>query len=142
MNDRNRTDINTRRHPGRSFLVLGMLISLAGPVIYAIQLHVKVLSTPWYVPILATAGLVLLVQALVRSRSVWRWVACVLFSLLAVWSWLALLVLLSAPAYTGPVKAGQPFPEFTTTLADGSTFNQESLQGEQNTVLVFFRGRW
>jgi hypothetical protein len=142
MNDRNQTGTETRRHPGRLYLVLGMVVALAGLGIYAIQLHAKVLTTPWYVPILAMAGVVLLVLALVQSRSVWRWAACVLFFLLAAGEWLMLLVLLGAPAYTGPVKAGQPFPAFTTTLADGSTFNQENLHGDQNTILVFFRGRW
>jgi hypothetical protein len=142
MNDRNQISAGTRLHPGRIYLVLGMLVALAGLVIYVVRLRAKVLTTPWYVPQLATVGVVLLVLALVQSRSVWRWAAAVLFTLLAAAEWVALLVLLSAPPYTGPVKAGQPFPEFTTTLADGSSFNQESFKGDLNTVLVFFRGRW
>jgi hypothetical protein len=142
MNDRHLTPAETRRRPGRMYLVLGVLVALAGLVIYAARLRAKVLDAPWYVPILATAGLALVVLALVQSRSVWRWAAAVFFTLFAAAEWVMLLVLLSAPAYTGPVKAGQPFPAFATTLADGSPFSQESLKGEQNTVLVFFRGRW
>ena len=46
------------------------------------------------------------------------------------------------PAYTGPVAAGQPFPEFATQRADGSPFTQRDLEGDQNNVMVFFRGRW
>jgi FtsH-binding integral membrane protein len=142
MNDRNQTSVGASRHPGRMYLVLGMLLALAGLVIYAVQFRAKVLTTPWYVPILATVGLVFVVTALVQARSVWRWAAAVFFTLFAAAEWVFLLVLMSTPAYTGPAKAGQPFPAFTTTLADGSTFTQDNLKGDQNTVLVFFRGRW
>jgi hypothetical protein len=141
MNDSNRSTAQ-RRHPGRLYLALGVLVALAGVVLYPLQLRAKVLIAPWYAPILATLGLVLVVLALGRSRSLWRWTAAVLLTLFAAGQWVMLLVLFRAPAYTGPVQAGEPFPEFTTTLADGSTFNRESLQGEQNTVMVFFRGRW
>jgi hypothetical protein len=119
-----------------------MLVAVAGLVIYAAQFHAKVMKTPWYAPILATVGAALVVLALVRSRSVWRWAAAVFFMLFATAEWVFLLVLLSTPAYTGPAKAGQPFPAFATTLADGSPFTQDHLKGEQSTVLVFFRGRW
>jgi peroxiredoxin len=53
-----------------------------------------------------------------------------------------LLVLMSTPAYTGPAQAGQPFPQFTATRADGEPFTEDHLSGRKNTVLVFFRGRW
>jgi hypothetical protein len=142
MNDRYKTPVGASRHPGRTYLVLGMLVALAGLVIYAVQLRAKVLTAPWYAPVLATVGLVLVVTALVRSRSGWRWAVAVFFTLFAAAEWVFFLALMSTPAYTGPAKAGQPFPEFTATLADGSTFNRESLKGDQNTVLVFFRGRW
>jgi hypothetical protein len=92
--------------------------------------------------ILATGGVLFILLALARSRSIWRWIALVLCTLLAALEWVTLLVLMNTPAYTGPVKPGQPFPAFTTTLADGSTFNQDNLKGDQNTVLVFYRGHW
>jgi hypothetical protein len=76
-----------------------------------------------------------------RSRSIWRWTAVVIFTLFAAFQWWALLAM-RLPAYTGPVKDGQPFPAFATTLADGSSFTQADLQGDQNTVMVFFRGHW
>jgi hypothetical protein len=142
MNDRNRTTVETRSHPGRLYLGLGVLLALAGVAIYYFQLGANVLITPWYMPTLATAGVVFIVLALVRSRSVWRWAAVVLCTLFAAAQWVMLLVVLAAPPYTGSVKAGQPFPEFTTTLADGSTFNQDRLKGDQNTVMVFYRGHW
>jgi hypothetical protein len=142
MNDRNLTSVEARRHPGRLYLVLGLLVAVAGLVIYAVQLHAKLLSAPWYAPILATAGAGLAVLALVRSRSVWRWAAATCLTLFAAAEWVFLLVLMSTPAYTGPAKAGQPFPAFATTLADGAPFSQEDLKGDRNTVLLFFRGRW
>ena len=52
------------------------------------------------------------------------------------------LFLVRLPEYTGPVAVGQPFPAFTTQRADGTSFTQRDLAGEQNNVLVFFRGRW
>jgi hypothetical protein len=142
MNEHNRAFVGTRGHPGRVYLILGPLVAVAGLVIYYFQLQAKILTAPWYAPVFATMGVVLLVMALLLSRSVWRWAAVALFTLLAAAEWAMLLVFMNAPAYTGPVKPGQTFPEFATTRADGSTFNQDSLKGDQNTVMVFFRGRW
>jgi hypothetical protein len=124
------------------FLLLGVLLAVAGLGIYALQFRAKVLTTPWYVPVLATVGLGLVVLALVCSRSAWRWAAVAFLALLAGAEWVFLLVLMSTPAYTGPAKAGQPFPAFATTLADGSPFTADKLEGKRSTVLVFFRGRW
>ncbi|HEV3203028.1 MAG TPA: hypothetical protein VGY77_01535 [Gemmataceae bacterium] len=142
MNDQNQITAGTVRHPGRRFLVLGALVALAGPLLYAGQFQAKVLTAPWYVPILATIGLAFIALALMRSRSVWRWATAVFFTLFAAAEWVILLVLLSAPPYTGAVKSGQSFPAFTTALADGSTFDQDHLKGDRNTVMVFSRGRW
>jgi hypothetical protein len=142
VNDILRTDPGTSRHPGRLYLVLGILVALAGPVLIAVQMRAHILRTPWYAPILATLGLVLLVAALMQARSLWRWAAAVLVGLFAGFQWVAVLVLMNAPPYTGPAEPGRPFPTFATTFADGSPFTQESLKGDRNTVLVFFRGRW
>jgi len=51
-------------------------------------------------------------------------------------------VLMKLPAYSGPLAVGQPFPAFTSSLADGTPFDQSKLASEQTTALVFFRGRW
>ena len=56
-------------------------------------------------------------------------------------SW-ALLLGDRVPAYTGPVTVGQPVLAFATKRADGSPFTQRDLEGDQDNVLVFFRGRW
>jgi hypothetical protein len=122
--------------------LLGVLAALAGPAIYVYQVNAKNLSAPWYVPLLATVGLAFVVFALFRYSSIWRWAAAVLVGLIAAGEWAIMLVLLAAPAYTGPAKTGQPFPEFATALADGSTFDDKSLKGDKNTAMVFFRGRW
>jgi hypothetical protein len=142
VNDLNRSFVETRRHPGRGLLVLGVLGAVVGPAAHFAQLQFRILTAPWYAPLLATAGLALVVVALLWSRSVWRWAATVLVALVAAAQWGMFLIVLGAPAYAGPVKTGSPFPEFTTTLADGSTFDRESLKGDQSTVMVFFRGRW
>src|SRR5262245_26580241 len=130
------------RHPGRSLLLLGVLAAVAGPVLMILlTFAAKILITPWYAPLLGTLGVALIVLALLRSRSIWRWTAVVLFTLFVGFQWWALLAM-RLPAYTGPVKDGVPFPAFTTTLADRSPFTQNDLRGDQNTVMVFCRGHW
>ena len=139
MNDLNKT---TTRHPGRPLLFLGLFLAIAGPVVtILLTFAAKILITPWYAPVLGTLGLALIVLALKRSRSIWRWTAVVIFTLLVAFQWWVLFAM-RTPAYTGPVKDGQPFPAFATTLADGSAFTQDDLKGDQNTVMVFFRGHW
>jgi hypothetical protein len=120
-----------------------MAIVVLGLVLYILQFAVaKILATPWYTPILGTLGVGLLVLALFRARTVWRFLAVGIFGLLVVGEWYFLLSVSVLPAYSGPVAAGRSFPAFTTTFADGSPFTQANLGGEKNTVLVFFRGRW
>jgi len=139
MNDQYKT---TSRHPGRSLLLLGMLVAVAGPVLMILLMFAaKILITPWYVPLLGTLGVALIILALMRSRSIWRWAAVVIFTLFAGFQWWAVLAM-QTPAYTGSLKDGEPFPAFATTLADGSTFTQDDLKRDQNTVMVFFRGHW
>jgi hypothetical protein len=139
MNDLYKT---TARHPGRSLLLLGVFLAVVGPVVMILLMFAaKILVTPWCAPILGTLGVALIVLALMRSRSMWRWTAVVIFTLIVGFQWWALLAM-RTPAYTGPVKAGQPFPAFASALADGSAFTQADLQGGQSTVMVFFRGHW
>jgi hypothetical protein len=139
MIDQNRLVVDRRR--GRGLLWLGMIVALSGIVIFFVLLYAKILIAPWYVPILASLGAALLLVALVRAQSIWRWTALLLFTAFAAAVWVMLLVVFALPPYTGPVKAGQPFPEFATTLADGSSFTQNDLKGEQNTAMFFFNGR-
>lgn len=139
MNDVHKT---ASRHPGRSLLLLGVLVAVSGPALMILLIFAaKVLITPWYAPLLGTLGVSLIVLALLRSRSIWRWTAMVIFTLLVAFQWWALFSM-RTPPYTGPVKDGQPLPAFATTLADGSVFTLADMQGNQNTIMVFFRGHW
>jgi hypothetical protein len=123
-------------------LLLGVFVALAGPVLMIVLMFAaKILVAPWYLPLLGTLGLALIVLALVRSRSIWRWTAVVFFTLFVAFQWWTMLAM-RTPAYTGPVKDGESFPAFASTLADGSPFTQNDLKGDQSTVMVFFRGHW
>jgi hypothetical protein len=122
---------------------LGIGAVLLGPILYGAQLWAKFLKMPWYVPALAAAGVALLLLAVLRRPTVWRVAALVLFGLVAGAEGYFFLALSKLPAYTGPVSAGTSLPKFHATLAaDGSDFGRDSLRGEQDTALVFFRGRW
>jgi hypothetical protein len=139
MNDLNKT---TTLHPGRSLLFLGMFVAVAGTLLmFVLTFAAKILITPWYAPVLGTLGVALIILALTRSRSIWRWSAVVIFTLFVGVQWWALFAM-RTPPYTGPVKEGEPFPAFATTLADGSEFTQNNMKGDKNTVMIFFRGRW
>ena len=140
MHDLHKT--TARQHPGRSLLLLGVLLALAGPVLMMVlTFGAGILVAPWYAPLLGTLGVALLILALVQSRSAWRWAALVVFTPFVAFQWAAVLAM-RTPDYTGPVRVGEPFPAFATTLADGSPYAQADLKGDRDTVMVFFRGRW
>lgn len=142
MNEGQITTSTPRRYSGRLYLVLGLLSPFVGIGLYVFQMQRRVLIAPWYVPILATVGLLLAGVALMQARSIWRWGVAGLLALLAGGEWLMLLVMMSTPAYTGSARAGVAFPEFESKLANGAKFTQADLKGKQSTVLLFFRGRW
>jgi hypothetical protein len=130
-----------RRPPGLLLVTLGLGLAALGIIGYAAQVAALRLTTPWYVPLSATLGVLCLVVALWQGRTVWRVLALLLVLLLAAGEW-AFLLETRLPAYTGPVAEGKPFPPFSTSRADGRTFTQEDLRGGHNHVFVFFRGRW
>jgi hypothetical protein len=130
-----------RRFPGRLLLWLGLALAALGVIGYTVQISAQRLTMPWYLPVSATLGVVLLLASLWERRTVWRVLALVLVLLLAAAEW-AMLLTTRLPAYAGPVAVGQPFPAFTTTRADGTSFTQSDLEGDRSSVLVFFRGRW
>src|SRR5579864_6419659 len=99
MNDLDKT--NARR-PGRSWLLLGVLVAIAGPVVNILLMFAaRILITPWYAPLLGTLGLALIILALLRSRSLWRWTSVVFVTLLVAFQWWVVLAM-RTPAYTGP----------------------------------------
>ncbi len=132
----------TRQSSAKLYLAIGIGLVVLGPVLFMAQFSAKIMRVPWYLPALATVGAALLLLAVVRRPTVWRILALVLATLLGSAEWYFIVSLSKLPAYVGPVAIGTSFPAFTTTLADGSPFDQQSLHGEQNTAMVFFRGRW
>jgi hypothetical protein len=122
-------------------LALGLGLAFLGFAGYVLQLSLRNLMAPWYLPIVTTLGALLLVVALWQARTVWRVLALVPVLLLAGGSW-TLLLGSRLPPYSGPVALGKPFPAFETKRADGRTFSQSDLEGDQKHILVFFRGRW
>jgi hypothetical protein len=135
------TTLAPPRVPGRPLVALGFGLAAFGLITYVVQLAMQSLMTPWYLPVLATLGALVLVAALWQARTVWRILILVLVVLFAAAGWTFLLAA-RLPAYAGPVAAGKPFPAFATERADGTPFTHRDLEGEQNSVLVFFRGRW
>ena len=131
----------SHRFRGRILLLLGLGIAVLGVVAYIVQFSRQRLTTPWYTPALASLGVVLVIISLLERRTVWR-VLALLAVMLLTGAELALLYAMRLPPYTGPIAVGQPFPAFEVRRSDGSTFTQRDLAGDQNHVLVFFRGRW
>jgi hypothetical protein len=121
--------------------VIGLVLGVLGVLAYAAQLSMQRLWTPWYLPVSATLGVLLIVLSLWRARTAWRVLTLVLLVLLAAAEW-AVLAGARLPEYAGPVATGASFPAFTTARADGTPFSRSDLAGDQNSVLVFFRGRW
>src|SRR5579862_6837378 len=82
------------RHPGRTWLFAGMVLAIGGVMIYLLlTLSANILITPWYMPLLGTVGVALMVLALVRSRSIWRWTAVTLFTLFVGLQWLGVVAM-------------------------------------------------
>ncbi|MFI5457721.1 MAG: hypothetical protein ACHRXM_19950 [Isosphaerales bacterium] len=130
-----------RRFGGRFFLLLGLGLAVLGVVAYVVQISLQRLTAPWYMPISASLGVVLVIFSLLDMRTVWRVLALLAVVLLAGAEW-AFLLGTRLPPYTGPIAVGRPFPAFETRRADGTPFTQRDLAGDQTNVLVFFRGRW
>lgn len=131
-----------RRYPGRLFVALGFGLAALGIGAYAAQVAAGHLKMPWYLPVSTMLGVGCVAFALWQARSVWRILSLVLLVLLAGAEW-AVLLGSRLPAYTGTqVVAGKPFPAFATAKADGTPFTHRDLQGDRDTVMVFFRGRW
>jgi hypothetical protein len=127
---------------GRGLLLLGVLLTVLGPVLYIAEIKVlHRLVVPWYAAVLGSLGALLALAAFVQARTILGGVAVALLVLFAGMEWM-FLGMMKLPHYEGPVAIGKPFPAFTSTRADGPSFTQDDLQNGKNTVLVFFRGRW
>lgn len=129
------------RSRGRIPLIAGLGLAGLGVVIYFALFRLGRLSSPWYMPVLALNGVGLILVSIGQRRTAFRVSALAAVVLLAVLE-TAFLFAVRLPAYAGPIAEGRPFPAFLTARADGSKFTQDDLVGDQNHVLVFFRGRW
>lgn len=140
------TDVTTPssepRSRARSYFWAGLAACLLGPPLIVAQFSLNYLVVPWYSPVLASLGAILLLVAVVRRRSIPRVVALVLVGAFAGLQWYALGSLMKLPSYEGPAQAGKTLPTFSTVLADGRPFTEADLQDGTRRVLVFFRGRW
>ncbi len=130
-----------RTKSGRMWVIVGVVLALLVPGLFLLQIQASILGQPWYAPLMATIGLVLCVVSLRQSRSIWRWSALVVTGLITGLAWFVVVGSL-LPAYSGPVKEGQSFPDFSSQKADGTAFTKRELKAERGTVLVFFRGHW
>jgi hypothetical protein len=129
------------RSRGRLLLLSGLGLAVLGVVGYIAQLRLRRLDFPWYMPAFAVLGVVLLGISLARRRTAVRIAALVFVTLLAAFE-LASLYGMRQPPYSGPLAVGRPMPAFEAKRADGPNFTRESLIGDKDHVLVFFRGRW
>lgn len=126
--------------PGRRLAFAGLGLAVAGLAIYLAQVFLRHLATPWYLPPTATLGALLIAVSLWQRFGAWRVVALVFVLLLTLGEW-GFVLSTRLPAYSGPVAVGKPFPDFSTTQSDGASFTRNDL-ADQDTVLLFFRGRW
>ena len=118
----------------------GLGLAIVGLAIYVVQYSMHHLTTPWYLPLTATFGALLVATSLWQRRGVWRAIALVFVLLLTLGEW-GFVLATRLPAYSGPVAVGKPFPDFSTTRSDGTSFTRSDL-ADQDTALLFFRGRW
>jgi hypothetical protein len=120
----------------------GIALFVVGPVWYVVQIRLKNLGAAWYVPILSSAGVLLLILSVCRRRGIVRIVFLMLFATVCGSEWFILTVAARSPAYTGPAQPGRKVPQFAAQLSDGTSFTTAELERGNSTVLVFFRGHW
>jgi hypothetical protein len=129
------------RAGGRLLMLAGLGLAVLGVAAFAIQLSLRRLMVPWYMPAAAMLGAALVGASLWKRRTVWRVLAMVVIVCLAGSELLALNAM-RLPPYPGPIAVGRSFPAFEARRADGTPFTQRDLIGDQHQALVFFRGRW
>ncbi|MFO0889856.1 MAG: hypothetical protein U0790_12030 [Isosphaeraceae bacterium] len=147
--DREQTDVTSAPEAVASasrgawpIFLTGVLLCLVAPAAYVIQIRLKHLGTPWYLPIVSSAGVVLMILSLLRRRGIVRGAILIPLALLCGFEWFAVAVATRTPAYRGPAQPGRPVPPFRSTLADGTPFSAADLANGTSTAMVFYRGRW
>jgi hypothetical protein len=133
--------VTSRSHHWLLFFA-GIALFVLGPIWLVVQFRSKHLGAAWYVPILASAGVLLLISSVWRRRGIVRTVFLVLFAIVCGFEWFVFTIATRSPAYTGPAQPGRKVPQFAAQLADGTPFTTAELEKGTATVLVFFRGHW
>ncbi len=141
------TDVSTTttaidRSRGRGLLWAGIVVGLLGIPLYVVQFQMGMFTVPWYQPALAALGVLLLLGAVARRRSITRLIALVLVAAFAGLDSYFVVSMSKLPSYEGPARVGQKMPAFRTVKADGTPFTEKELQSGKFNVLVFNRGRW
>lgn len=126
----------------RPLFLLGFLFFLLGPGVAYALVRLGHFGVPWYMPILATVGVLLMAVSARRRRGFWRVAGLVLFVALCGFEWYFFLIATRTPVYTGPAQPGRKVPAFSTRLADGQPFTDKDLATGGPAILLFFRGRW
>ncbi len=134
------TVVSRSRH--WTLFVAGIALFVLGPVWFVTQFRSKNLGLAWYVPILSSAGVFLLILSVLRHRGVVRIVLLILFAMVCGLEWYVFGVAARSPAYTGPAQPGRKVPQFAARLAGGTPFTNADLEKGTSTVMVFFRGHW
>ena len=75
------------RFRSRLFLLLGLGLAVLGVVAYVVQISLQHLMAPWYMPTLASLGVVLVVMSLLERRTISHMFALLAVVLLAAQSW-------------------------------------------------------
>jgi hypothetical protein len=122
--------------------VAGIAFFVLGPVWILAQFRLRRLGAAWYVPVVSSVGLLLMIWSVRRRRGVVRMVFLVLFALVCGFEWFAFMVASRSPAYTGPAQPGHKVPQFAARLSDGTPFTSAELEKGASTVVVFYRGHW
>lgn len=131
----------TAKPRGWPLFLAGFLLFLIGPAVYFVAFSMARLTTPWYLPILSTLGVLLMTASLVRRFGILRSIGLAFFMLFCGLQWFMFLVISLNPTYQGPAP-GVAIPAFDAKLADGSTFSNADLEDGKPAVLVFYRGHW
>jgi hypothetical protein len=125
-----------------TLFVAGIALFVLGPVWFVTQFRLKNLGPAWYVPILSSAGVLLLILSVLRRRGIARMVMLIMFAMVCGLEWYVFTVAARSPAYTGPGQPGRKVPQFAARLADGTPFTSAELEKGTSTVMVFYRGHW
>src|SRR5205809_5775134 len=92
------------RSKGLGYFWAGIAICLLGIALAVVQYSLKMLIAPWYVPVLATLGALLLLRSMALRRSATRLIGLVLVAALAGFEWYFVVSLAKLPEYQGPAR--------------------------------------